>query len=60
METGFIVDVTHGGTLQANWTEGEPQKSFWTGIKVPREGRHPITTYRCVKCGYLESYAPMG
>ena len=59
METGFIVDGVPHGNQQAHWAEGEPQKSFWTGIKVPREAL-PITTYRCIKCGYLESYAQVG
>ena len=60
MESGFVLDETYGGVGQSNWTEGEPKKSIWTGIKVPREACHPITTYRCTKCGYLESYATIG
>jgi predicted nucleic-acid-binding Zn-ribbon protein len=57
MEEGFIVDHTHGGFTQAQWVEGEPRPSFWTGLKLGGTPRHPVTTYCCTKCGYLESYA---
>ena len=57
MEEGFILDDTHGGLLQEAWAEGKPRRSFWLGIRVKREERHPVTTYRCSKCGFLESYA---
>jgi hypothetical protein len=57
MDDGFTLDHTHGEHKQAAWVEGPPQRSFWTGVKAPRAMQHPITTYRCTKCGYLESYA---
>jgi ribosomal protein S27AE len=57
MEDGFTLDHTHGENRQAAWVEGSPQRSFWMGLKAPRAGQHAITTYRCSKCGYLESYA---
>ena len=58
MAEGFVVDHTHGGASVSAWVEGEPKKSFWTGLKLG--GRTPveITTWRCRRCGYLESYAP--
>ena len=57
MEEGFVLDQSHAASLQAAWIEGKPQRSFWTGLKVTKDIRHPITTYRCERCGYLESYA---
>ena len=57
MEEGFIVDDTYGGVVQSKWAEGEPRFSYWAGVRVPRKARHPVTTYRCTQCGYLESYA---
>ena len=57
MEEGFIIDATYGGRLQSEWAEGAPKRSIWTGIRVAKEDRHPVTTYRCPRCGYLESYA---
>ena len=60
MENGFVIDYTHGATLQSQWAEGEPVRSFWTGLKLKGKEKHKISTYRCTKCGYLESYAPAG
>ena len=59
MEAGFVLDHTqHSSGLQSTWVEGEPERSFWTGVKVKGRERLPVTTYRCPTCGYLESYAP--
>jgi hypothetical protein len=57
MEDGFTLDHNYDHHTQASWIEGPPQQSIWTGLKAPRAARHPITTYRCTKCGFLESYA---
>ena len=58
MESGFVLDTSHGMPTQAEWTSGEPSSSFWTGIRMKGRARHHVTTYRCPKCAYLESYAP--
>jgi hypothetical protein len=58
MESGWVADNTQAGFTQQNWSPGEPQPSFWTGLKVEKKDQVvPITTLRCPKCGYLESYA---
>jgi hypothetical protein len=57
MEGGFIVDHTYGATKPSDWVEGEPVKSFWHGTKISGKKQYQIVTYRCVRCGYLESYA---
>jgi hypothetical protein len=57
MELGFVVDRTYGGYAAPEWAEGEAQRSFWTGVKLGGKERHPIQTFRCSRCGYLESYA---
>jgi hypothetical protein len=57
MEFG-VADNTQAGLTQQNWSPGEPQPSFWTGLKVEKKDQVvPVTTLRCPKCGYLESYA---
>jgi transposase len=56
MERGFIIDHSHTAQAVSEWAPGPPQRSFWTGTKLP-EGRLPIGTFRCSACGYLESYA---
>ena len=61
MEPGFIVDQAPGGAnLQSKWVEGPPTPSFWTTRgRVNMQGRElvPVTTFRCDRCGYLESFA---
>jgi hypothetical protein len=56
MSEGFSIDKGYGTVDVTSWQEGKPQKSFWTGIKQSKD-RHEITTWRCDRCGYLESYA---
>lgn len=58
MEGGFILDNTYGARLQSEWVEGAPERSRWTGVKLTGKELLPILTFRCARCGYLESYAP--
>ena len=58
MEEGFVLDNTYGARLQSEWIEGAPERSRWTGIKLKGKEQLPIVTFRCTRCGYLESYAP--
>ena len=57
MEAGFIVDHKNDSARVETWVEGEPTKSFWTGLKIKDRQQLSVTTYRCDRCGYLESYA---
>ena len=58
MEEGFIADfVGHGAAKVAKWVEGEPERSFWLGIETDGRVKLPVKTFRCIRCGYLESYA---
>jgi hypothetical protein len=57
MEEGFFVDHTYGGVNAPEWAEGKPERSIWTGVKMRGREKLPITTYRCERCGFLESYA---
>ena len=58
-QEGFILDQgDHGSRSQATWIEGQPEKSFWTGLKLGDKPRFAIVTLRCSQCGFLESYAP--
>jgi rubredoxin len=58
MTDGFIVDKTYGGADVPRWVEGEPKKSIWVGLKLGGTKPIEVTTWRCRRCGYLESYAP--
>jgi hypothetical protein len=58
METGFIVDAgDYGAAHVSRWQPGEPRKSFWTGLKIAKAAMIEVTTLRCGRCGFLESYA---
>ena len=58
MVQGFIFDREEGGLRRvSNWVEGAPEKNFWTATKVSKEKCIPVGTFRCSKCGFLESYA---
>ena len=57
MQEGFILDLTEGPRMVASWVAGKPEKSRWTGTKVHGKEQHHIQSFRCTKCGYLESYA---
>ena len=58
MEPGFVLDQSHGVMAQSAWIEGAPERSFWSGVKLKGRERIPVMTYRCPRCGFLESYAP--
>jgi hypothetical protein len=60
METGFILDKGSSDNLHLKtpeWLEGNPERAFWTGLNTKGRSRLNIITYRCERCGLLESYA---
>ena len=57
MEVGFVVDEGYGTRTVAKWVAGEPERSMWTGLKLRGKAKQDVATYRCKRCGYLESYA---
>ena len=58
MSEGFVLDRGDANAnMQQKWIEGEPVKSFWLGIRTKGRDAYEVHTYRCDKCGYLESYA---
>jgi hypothetical protein len=60
MERGYLVDHGQGILYPTAWAAGEPRWSSWLGLRVKRHELLPVTTYRCVECGLLESYARPG
>ena len=55
MSAGFTLVTTDGGKV-AKWTEGAPVRSIW-GLKLGKKATHELQTWRCNRCGFLESYA---
>jgi hypothetical protein len=62
MREGFVTDYfAHKFLRETNWIEGKPERGWlggtFAGVKKRGKTLVPITTYRCLSCGYLESYA---
>lgn len=58
MEPGFILDRGHHHKPnEQRWVEGEAERSFWTGLDTKDRESYAVMTYRCERCGYLESRA---
>jgi len=57
MSEGFVIDHgDYGSASVSTWHGGAPRKSIWTGVKKSDE-RLEVETWRCGRCGFLESYA---
>jgi hypothetical protein len=57
MQQGYIVDRVSGWYDPTKWFEGELVIGKLGGIKKAKSKPFLVSTYRCVQCGYLESYA---
>lgn len=64
MAEGFVLDNAYGALKQSHWLEGKPERAHRTGIflksaSIITKDRQllAVTTYRCERCGFLESYA---
>lgn len=58
MEHGFIPDEYRDRNEVTVWVQGEPQRQDVTGeVILVGANMWRVATYRCIGCGYLESYA---
>jgi hypothetical protein len=58
MDEGFLIDRGHlNAPSQNEWAQGAVEHSWWQGIKLKGRERLKTMTYRCPKCGLLQSYA---
>jgi hypothetical protein len=58
MGSGFLLETGHHNARRVTqWVEGAPEKTFWTGLKLGERQVLPVISFRCPRCGYLESYA---
>ena len=58
MDEGFMIDRGHANSAsQAEWAEGMPERTWWQGLRLKGKERIPAVTYRCPRCGLLQSYA---
>jgi hypothetical protein len=56
MEEGYVVDRGYRRNDVASWVAGKPEYGWSGSLKVWDGQIRPIQTFRCTKCGYLESY----
>ena len=59
MAEGFIADYQHADVKPSAWVEGTPHGGLFRTAKFPKSAKHTVATYRCERCGYLESYAEL-
>jgi hypothetical protein len=57
MQQGYIPDRNAGWYEPTKWFEGGLQIGALGGVKRSKTKPLLVRTYRCVQCGYLESYA---
>ena len=70
MDAGITVDYSRTSARQSGWHPGppRPQEDRILGLNLAPDGAVevdpdrvvPILTWRCPRCGLLESYAPDG
>ena len=58
MQEDFILEyATNASASASRWVEGAPVKALLFGVRTAHKEQHPIQSFRCQSCGYLESYA---
>ncbi len=61
MAEGFILDSADGAGKVARWVEGPPVRGWWSRFgyvgKLGKKAKYEIQTWRCIRCGFLDSYA---
>jgi hypothetical protein len=57
MEPGFMVDETRFDHDVQKWVAGMAVRGWLSRLKGPLVA-YDVVTFRCAKCGMLESYVP--
>jgi len=57
MQEGFILEAIHAVNVPSRWVAGAPERSFLFGTKADGKEQHPIRSFRCASCEFLESFA---
>jgi len=59
MEEGYIPDRGNNNSAAkvSVWVSGQPQKGFFGGIGLDGKTTWDVIAFRCIACGFLESYA---
>ena len=54
LQEGVLMGI-HAAPL--SWAEGEPEFGVFGRVKVDEKREFKVSTFRCVVCGHLESFA---
>jgi hypothetical protein len=57
MEDGYIPDRNYNTVKLSVWISGRPEKAVLGGLDLDGKTTLNIITFRCISCGFLESYA---
>jgi len=58
MEEGFLLEMGEGNCMSSQtWVEGKFERSFFMGAKLKGKAVYEVKTFRCIACGFLDSYA---
>ena len=57
MTEGFLIDSSHNAVRVAHWAEDPPSYWFLKVLRMKGRRRLPVETWRCSRCGFLESWA---
>jgi len=58
MEEGFLLEKGDLGiSSPETWVGGKPDKRLISGVSLKGKTLYEVVTYRCIACGYLDSYA---
>ena len=58
MTEGFLIDNQRQAVRGVQWAEGAPSYWFLDVLRMKGRTRLPVESWRCRKCGLLESFAP--
>ena len=58
LEQGFVLQESQHGSKLLSWIEGQPEPSFWTGLKTRGRRKHDLGAWRCPRCGWVIWFAP--
>lgn len=57
MQEGLIVDLNYKGAIPSMWVEDQGGTNTASGTGDNNKRKVKTITYRCLNCGFLDSYA---
>ena len=57
MQAGFVLESGLLSDPRPKWVSGPVEVNFAGGVNIAERDVRRMVTFRCLRCGYLESYA---